>query len=79
VKRYRDKILQNFAANVKRLREERDLSQEKLAELCRVHRNYIGRVERAELDVSLIHVASIAKGLKIQATELLVDPHERII
>ncbi len=79
MKRYRDKILQNFAANVKRLREERDLSQEKLAELCRVHRNYIGRVERAELDVSLIHVASIAKGLKIQATELLVDPHERII
>ena len=73
MKRYRDKILQNFAANVKRLREERDLSQEKLAELSRVHRNYIGRVERAELDVSLLHVALIAKGLRVHAIELLSD------
>lgn len=56
-----------------RLREERlkqKLSQEKLAELAGVHRNYIGLIERAELDPALSYIEKIAKALKVKISDL---------
>lgn len=57
-----------------RLREERmkqNLSQEKLAELAGVHRNYIGLIERAELDPAISYIEKIAKALKIKISDLM--------
>jgi transcriptional regulator with XRE-family HTH domain len=76
VKRYSERIIQTVAKNVKHYRESLDLSQEKLAECCNVHRNYIGRVERAELDLSLLHLAALAKGLKVKPFRLLLDTQD---
>ena len=43
-----ENILERFGQNVQRIRKERNISQEKLAELAGMHRTYIGMIERAE-------------------------------
>lgn len=59
-----------FGKQVRSLREERKLSQEKLAELCHVHRNYPGRVERAEVNIRFDYVLALAYGLQVRPEKL---------
>ena len=66
-------ILKIVADNIRHYRLKADLSQEKLAEYADVHRNYIGRVERCEINISLIQLAKIAIGLNVKPSELLKD------
>lgn len=60
-----------FAANVRRLRVEHGLTQERLADLTGLHRTYIGSIERAERNVSIDNMARIAKGLKVSLAALV--------
>jgi len=48
-----------------------ELSQEKLAELCELHRTYIGSIERSERNVSLDNVERIATVLGLDIADLL--------
>ncbi len=60
----------------KRVREERtklDLSQEKLASRAKVHRTYIGMIERAEKNITLKNIEKIAKALKINISDFFKD------
>ncbi|MGC2694898.1 MAG: helix-turn-helix transcriptional regulator [Candidatus Angelobacter sp.] len=59
-----------FGKQVRILRNERRLSQEKLAELCAVHRNYIGRVERAETNIKFDSIVRLSAGLKVRPEQL---------
>jgi transcriptional regulator with XRE-family HTH domain len=61
-------------ANLKRLREEAGLSQEALADLCGMHRTYVSGVERAIRNPTVTVIAKMAKGLKVPAAILLVEP-----
>jgi transcriptional regulator with XRE-family HTH domain len=60
-----------FGKQVRRLRIERHLSQEKLAEMCDFHRNQIGRIERAEQTVSFDGLLQLSHGLAVPPSEIL--------
>jgi DNA-binding XRE family transcriptional regulator len=60
-----------FGKQVRKLRLARQLSQEKLAELADLHRNYVGGVERGERNVSLINIVKLAHGLDVRPTKLI--------
>ena len=62
-----------FGNRVRELRLQRKFSQEKLAELADLHRNYVGGVERGERNVSLLNIVKLARGLKVRPCEL-VEP-----
>ena len=56
-----------LAANIKTFRKDRGYSQETLAELCGLHRTYIGSIERQERNVTLstLEVLSVALGVSV--------------
>jgi transcriptional regulator with XRE-family HTH domain len=60
-----------FGNRVRELRLRRGFSQEKLAELADLHRNYVGGVERGERNVSLLNIVKLAHGLKVRPGELI--------
>jgi len=66
----RDEILRLFGERLRELRTERGLSQETLAELAGLDRNYIGQIERAERNVALVNIVRIAKALEIEPAEM---------
>lgn len=63
--------LDAFAANVRRLRHERGLTQERLAELADLHLTDIARIETRRRDPGVKVVAKVARGLGVPASELL--------
>lgn len=60
-----------FGKQVRALRLERGLSQEKLAELADLHRNYVGGVERGERNIALLNIVALARALRVKPAELL--------
>ena len=65
-------ILISFGRKVQMRRKELKLSQEQLAEEAGLHRTYIGMIERAEKNVTLVNIEKIAKALKISISELFL-------
>jgi transcriptional regulator with XRE-family HTH domain len=60
-----------FGKRVRQLRLQRGLSQEKLAELADLHRNYVGGIERGERNVALLNIVALARALKVRPAKLL--------
>jgi transcriptional regulator with XRE-family HTH domain len=59
-----------FGEQLRKLREARNLSQERLGELCNFNRLYIGRIERGERVISFEYMMRIAFILKVRPAEL---------
>ena len=59
------------AARVRALRHAQGWSQEVLAELSGLHRNYVGHVERAELTPGLINLAALARAFELSLSDFL--------
>ena len=60
-----------LAENIRAFRKEHGYSQEELADLCELHRTYIGSVEREERNVSLSTLEVLARALRVSVPELL--------
>jgi transcriptional regulator with XRE-family HTH domain len=68
----KNKILLKFGERVKEIRISKGLSQEQLAHIADVHRTYIGMIERAEKNITLINIEKIAKALDVSINELFI-------
>ncbi len=64
-----------LGAAIRRLRESHQprLSQEQLADKTGLHRNYIGRVERGELNLSFARIVRITRALDAPVSELMSE------
>lgn len=62
-----------FARNMRRIRLEKKLTQENLAEGAGLHPNYISSVERGERNISIGNIERIACALGVHMAELLVE------
>ena len=64
------RILIKFGDKVRELRKVRGISQEELSFKADLHRTYIGMIERAEKNITLINIEKIAKALSVDIKEL---------
>jgi transcriptional regulator with XRE-family HTH domain len=64
-------IQERFGRNLRKLREKKGLSQEKLAELADLHRTYVSGVERGERNISLVNIERLAKALAVPLRDLM--------
>ncbi|MEQ7874335.1 helix-turn-helix transcriptional regulator [Sphingomonas sp. ASV193] len=60
-----------FALNLRRLRTERDLTQEKLADLAEIDRTYVSALERQVYSASLDTIEKLADVLGVDPQRLL--------
>jgi transcriptional regulator with XRE-family HTH domain len=67
-------LRQLFATNLRRLRAERGVSQERLAHDAEVDRAYLSRVERAVTYVGLEIIEKLAAVLEVDPTEFFRRP-----
>ena len=63
-------VLIKFGEKVRELRKQKGLSQEELAFKADLHRTYIGMIERAEKNITLVNVEKIANALEIPINKL---------
>ncbi len=62
--------LDTFAVNLRRLRRQRGLSQEGLAQSADLNMTHVAKIERSEREPGVRTVAKLAKGLGVPAGEL---------
>jgi len=66
-------LLVKFGNTIREARLTLRLSQEELADRAGVHRTYIGMIERAEKNITLLNVVKIAKALNLTFVELFKE------
>jgi transcriptional regulator with XRE-family HTH domain len=69
----RPAILNELAKRIRNRRYAMEMTQEELAEKADLHVNYVGEIERAKRNPSLLCLVSMAKALEIPLKELIPD------
>lgn len=62
--------LVKFGRQIRRLRQDRDLSQEALADLAATHRNHLGAIERGTKAAGLGTIFKLADALGVAPAQL---------
>lgn len=60
-----------LAVNLRRIRAEKELSQEALADLCQIDRTYISGVERGLRNLSIDNLERLAAALRVEPWQLI--------
>jgi transcriptional regulator with XRE-family HTH domain len=66
----RTSVNQKLGKNLKRIRNEKGVTQEKLQELSGLDRGYISGVERGVRNPSIRNIERLAKALKVKVSDL---------
>lgn len=64
-------ILFRIGHTLRELRRTKGWSQEKLSEVCKVDRSFLGKVERGEVNISILTLCEITKALGVQVKDVL--------
>ncbi|MDQ7025500.1 MAG: helix-turn-helix transcriptional regulator [Anaerolineae bacterium] len=67
-----------FGLTVRELRVEAGYSQEDFAHICKLHRTYIGAIERGEKNVTIVTAKKIAVAFGISLSSLLLNVEKKI-
>jgi len=67
----KQEVLIKFGDKVREIRKQQGLSQEELAHKADLHRTYIGMIERAEKNITLINIEKIANALEVNIKTIL--------
>jgi transcriptional regulator with XRE-family HTH domain len=70
-------ILKALGVRVRELRAKRGYSQEEFADLCGVHRTFMGTIERGESNLSFQNLVKVARALEITLSQLLSGLEKR--
>jgi transcriptional regulator with XRE-family HTH domain len=62
-----------FGEKIRQYRKQALFTQEQLAEKADLHHNFIGEVERGNMEISLSSMMKIAKALNIKVRDLVED------
>jgi len=65
------RLLREFGARLRELREARDMTQMALAHAAGLHPTYIGSVEAGARNVALLNLYALAAALEVDLPELL--------
>lgn len=63
-----------FATNLRRLRNERNLTQEDVADMTGLSSRYIGSIERARVSASVTVLGKVAQALGVDPAQLIATP-----
>ena len=66
-------ILEIFGNNVRKKRLSLKMSQQELGNVADLHRTYIGMIERAEKNITILNAEKIAEALNIKITQLFEE------
>ena len=66
-------ILSAYGSTVRKIRQSQNVSQEKFADLCGLHRTYISDIELGKRNVSLENIEKMANALDIKISELFKE------
>jgi len=58
---------------IRKLRHDRDLSQEQFSHICGLDRTYIAGIEQGNRNVSIVNLEKIAEGFEISLSQLFRD------
>lgn len=72
-------VVKRVGDRIRRLRKDKGLSQEQLAELSGLHTNYVGQVERGEKNLTIETLQKVVVGLGVSLEEFFryLDPMKR--
>ncbi|AIQ38562.1 XRE family transcriptional regulator [Paenibacillus sp. FSL R5-0345] len=72
-------VVKRVGERIRRLRKDKGLSQEQLAELSGLHTNYVGQVERGEKNLTIETLQKVVVGLGVSLEEFFryLDPMKR--
>ncbi len=65
-----EQTIQKLGLKIRVERQKKKISQEKLAELADLNRNFIGMIERGETNVTVKNLENIANALELDIKEL---------
>lgn len=65
------RFLRELGVRVQKHRHDRRWTQAELAQRCRLHRTFIGSVERGERNISVLNLRHIAGVLRVSLDELV--------
>lgn len=68
-----ENVMARFGKKLRQVRLKVGVSQEKLADMAKLHRTYVSAVERGRCNISLVNIEKLAIALEVSMRELMPD------